>query len=255
MNTLIRFEDTYGMYDISSIAFGYKDNIDDETIIRNNGTDTVKIEHGVGNSKIFSPIIEEGIDRLVIVFDMDGTGVKENKILTAESLRNKCNRIINAESIDIKLVPIVFCAETIMLHRFLTSTADFSTVYSGNNTAHMHLNILRDTLTKIYTFDKYRKMWVFNQHTENYEFRTKKMRDYLGTYEEMEDVMNALLKDNVSVYNHTYFKWFLSKDLFNTDNLMGVRDAIIQQHSFEELFKKEINDGHTFIDINGVYYT
>ena len=158
LKSLIRFEDTYGLADI----FCARRKIPYINIKRKEErmiqiTSDLFMDFGLGqgwgsmsNDEAYS-IMERGIERIILVYDMDNLEGDKTKLITQECLKSRIDNINSkfkdiGYSAEICLIPIVYAAETIMLYQFLRENEDDEEkifyLVSPTNTNMLHLCLL-----------------------------------------------------------------------------------------------------------------
>lgn len=137
MNYLLRFEDTYGMYDLYRALHNIgESNIIIKNDISYNRHKNLVMESGLGSNGCFKLkadgrqlLVDENIGTIVIIVDLDADNNNGSCTLDPKSALNKCSKftsLVNSvnQNIKIRYVPTVFAAETVMLYQYLTRDAD-----------------------------------------------------------------------------------------------------------------------------------
>ena len=133
MIQLIRFEDDYGVHDLYNKMHNIDSKLtklDEDRKLFISNDDTRLYEFGVTMPKVMMfddtlgvTIKDYNVDEIVLVYDMDSPTGKG--ILTKETLEEYINNMVKAlnrdgiRNLSIKLVPVVWAAETIALHLIL----------------------------------------------------------------------------------------------------------------------------------------
>lgn len=241
MRLLVRFEDTYGMYSISTKLFGIDDKDYGEPIVCSNGT-VVEVIRGMSNSRIFEYQNNTHFyDKIISVYDMDGLGggvkylspERMNKII-----KKHFGRRFESSIGKYLFVPTIFCCETLVLHKFDPNTVDFSQTYSNKNTAEMHTNILKDIID-----------------ADKNKINIKKVQTYIGSNTKIINAFNRIISNRFSDLNMTYLNWALSGDISDTSRLLNFNDALKIQTIFRDRIRIALDRKMTGIKYKGKIYT
>lgn len=175
MRLLIRFEDTYGMYSIFSKIRNLRlDNPTARDYLRVG--DDLYVQYGLSCTKSLDinlptafDIAERGIDKIIIIFDLDNENGDKSKLMSKEYITRA---VINSErsfislgyTIDIRFMPVVYSAETIALYQYLTDKGKYLDVESLVHVVNTNefqllllnlLNIQNKDFSKTNVFEKY----------------------------------------------------------------------------------------------------
>lgn len=157
MKSLIRFEDTYGLADIFCCmsGFPYLDRTQGNPIVEL--TNEIFVQNALSNIGCFVFdenveffVKERGIDRIIIVFDLDAPSGDKRKILSVTEAQQKlaaCDNFFKGSgySVDVVGVPVAYAAETIMLYQYLGKKSldlEIESLVHKNDTNHFHLLLL-----------------------------------------------------------------------------------------------------------------
>lgn len=256
----LRFEDYYGTHDIICNAFGlpYRSKLTKKS---NKGSAKYTIEreskiigiiHGLGNGRLSAKEYRRIRESLIIVYDMDG--VDRHPYLTKDSFINRYKPLVEADKdYEVKFIPTVFCAETILLHKLLPEQVDFSDTFSADNTSRMHEAVLEEVLKPIY--EEHKDSWGMNENGGEVEtLRVKHSRNFLRyglTLLEMIDIMEKL---GYSRFNTALFSWIKSRKISNVSSALTFDEAAELQGQFEERIKSVIDLDKTGLTYEGKIY-
>lgn len=129
MSLLIRFEDTYGMYDIFSSIRHMPFLENDNRVVK--VSDDLCIQHGSSSPGCFyfkgvslDRIIELGVTTILFVFDIDSECGRKNDIWSynnLKSLTDNLNILSKNSGIKFYFLPTIYCAETVLLYNYIDS--------------------------------------------------------------------------------------------------------------------------------------
>lgn len=250
MKRLIRFEDTYGMADIVCLAhnlglINYEQSGRGLTGIKqihNTNNQDIFIECGLSFPDVFTPNINlvssiktYDIDELVIVYDMDsldGKGIISSldldiyfKKFTAELNRQ------GLSNLKVKLVPVVWAAETIALYILLNDyenieknekIVEATEIVHKLNTAKLHGKIIDIFLPMIYS-----KAVMGSRN-----MKVKKLRTYI-TYGMIHENLPKFLEYFPKSLNRTVVKWIVNAEY---DKLFDMQTAVKHQQKIEAYY-------------------
>ncbi|MGN0375750.1 MAG: hypothetical protein ACI4EN_09660 [Butyrivibrio sp.] len=226
MKSLIRFEDTYGLADIFCARrnIPYIDiskvhlrmiEIDENTFI----------DFGLGagwgiitTDEIYS-IIERGIERIVFVYDMDNESGDKTKIISNTALANKLNNIKelfrkNGFEIDICCIPVVYAAETIMLHQYISESGEYITgLVNLIDTNIFHLCLLS-----------------YFANTGNLK-AAKKVRDFL----DINSLIHKIKNTDIDDINKELKAWIVDGCSHET-KILSIEEALMHRENVARLF-------------------
>lgn len=239
-SVLIRCEDTYGAYDIMCSAFENMERMENkqkkDTYILE---DTVlTIERGTGTGNLFK-INEDtqSVDQIIFVFDMDtwktSNSQKKLNVLSIKDLKQKVEEFSDQCTAELLFAPIIFSAETLLLHKIDHSGTDFSGLFNMQNTAHMHTYRLYAYLSEgkeenqdksieeIYSENK--RAFFNNDQGTPYKELGRKLRDL-----------------NQGEFNYPFLDWIATGDILNTKSLLRKEEMYKRHGDFLTFFYNKI---------------
>lgn len=259
MRQLIRFEDAYGMadlicmtHDLGLIELIPKNNsLQGIKIVNKSRKENIYIECGVSFPAVISPsnelvasLKQYEIEELILVYDMDtptGCG-----ILSSQELEIRLKRLRqfldnqNLNDVKIKLVPVVWAAETlliyIMMHivkdkEMLNFTEPIDLVHKLN-IAKCHGKIIEEILKNL----------------DISNCKSKHVRDYINKREIVVGLKDTLVRFPNSI-NSQIMKWLIS---FNDEILFDIDKAIDHQKKIEKFYDTHTPKQDKIFEIYGI---
>ena len=254
MSILVRFEDKYGAYDIANYYMDFKKYNNSDVVILNN----------LGIQNVFTSDVymnDDEVKDIIFIYDMDRLNQKFT-YLDSESFKDIIYRTLKECGAHKRLyfIPVVFCSETILLHKLDTSI-DFSQKFSCTNTASMHTKCLSDKLERLHSKDdskyyRYTGMWSDELNRKvNANLKVKHTHLFMTDGEELSIIYNILKEKNYSKYNKNFFNWVLRSDIKDLTGLLNIDDAIKLQKSFASNIKTAIECGNTGLFCDSIQYS
>lgn len=229
LKSLIRFEDTYGLADIfcarRKIPYLDISKISERLIEIDNDT---FIDFGLGSGwgristdEAYS-ILERGIERIILVYDMDHLNGDKTKILEVQTLEKRIKDMKQlfkqlGYNIEILYIPVVYAAETLMLHQFyeLFNGLQIIELVNLHNTWNMQLCILAYCIGEV-------------------ELRNaKQCRNFL----DIEKLLNRIKDIKEDDLNKNCKKWIVNGCNLNMDDLFNGTDAINHLKQVDDIFE------------------
>lgn len=237
LKSLIRFEDTYGLTDI----FCARMKIPYIEIYRKQEkmieiTNEIFIDFGLGSSwGMISTdeaydIMERGIERIVLVYDMDSLHGDKTSILTNNELQSRINNVKNifkhtGYNVEICLIPVVYAAETIMLYQYLTNGTE---------------NNIQDLVSSVNTWKLHLYLLAYMMGESNTK-KAKKVRDFIDI-----NKLILILEESAVDLNYLLKQWIINGCNLDSKDLMNEYSALehlnkVTNH-FNKWFRKSLRE-------------
>lgn len=172
MSLLIRFEDTYGMYDLFSSIRHIPFLENDNRILK--VSDDLYIQHGVSSpgciyfkGSSLEKIIELGVTTIFFVFDIDSECGRSYDIWSYDDLKKFTdNFIILSRDSGVKFyfLPTIYCAETVLLYNYIDSECIGSLFAEDLVNTHDINNFYKYLIAMLEGFRSTRKVKVFREY-------------------------------------------------------------------------------------------
>lgn len=212
MKILIVFEDQYGIADIFSRVNGIKVDVVKDPVKIN---DELYVSVGNGNAPCLG-LSEDllssvgNIDTVISVFDIDKLGqARQNKVMLPNEFCVKVRQASRRLGDTMHLyMPIVYNAETVMLHQYLryNGKIDIVDIVHPEDTYKLHLNLLQELIMEDSKKDR---------------VNVKRVREYL----DFERLLRGFKASTSSV--DRYFKrWLLSSFDLDLDYFVTAEEVI-----------------------------
>lgn len=262
MNTLITFEDKYGMADIvCHNMLGIL--IDTNDSYYSDDKLNLAIKSQLSTNDIFKTQPEATPDtkNLIIVFDMDKQlkqNLQENILdpsyfkTIGEKLKNDYKNKGN-DNLNIYYVPTAFCSESIVLYYMSYFMEDFSMTFNSKNTAHMLSKIVNDILIYKHQDTDDKTFWQ-NAKNNKYQLKHKQTRLFFeDMYLTTKQMIKLLKLLDYGRFNNALIRWLNSGNIKDTSNLLSLDDAHQLLIEYYTEYKQSLNNQRDIQIVNRVY--
>lgn len=174
MSLLIRFEDTYGMYDLFSIIRHMPFLENDNRVVK--VSDDLYIQHGASSpgclyfkGRSLDKIKEMGVDTILFVFDIDNECGKSYDIWSYYDLKKLTDKLIilsRDSGVKFYFLPVVYCAETVLLYNYVDSECVGSLFVEDLVSTHDINNFYKYLIAMLEGFKSTRKVKVFREYVD-----------------------------------------------------------------------------------------
>lgn len=153
-NSIILFEDKYGMYDLyrRSLKLSIVNEIKDVKLFSNNiyARCNMSLPRVLDISEVDIAAYKQlNISNIYIVHDLDNISGKKDSIMTQRQFRTYVRRNMSRgvyELFQVRYLPVIYAAESILIYLFYSCTNDVVTLVSSWNTNALHLAIVKHGL-------------------------------------------------------------------------------------------------------------
>lgn len=179
--------------------------------------------------------MERGIERIILVYDMDDLDGDKAIILKEKDLKSKINNLEQifkriGYNVEICYIPVVYAAETLMLYQYLGEKYGIRiyNLVSSVNTWELHLCLLA---------------YLVNEWNTK---RAKKIRNFL----EIDKLVESFSKATNTDINYTIKKWIVEGCNLDSKDIFCGYDALDHLKETEERFNRWKADSDRTISID-----